>query len=76
MKLGYWPSSPETNPQYVTWLTFFGLSYSKDNLEASLAGSGHEVTLKAKKDECLYLLTSSLATNDMTTLEDLEATPI
>ena len=54
----------------------FGLPFSKDKIETSLAGTGHEAKLKAKKDECLSLLTSSLATNGMATLEDLEATPL
>ena len=54
----------------------FGLSFSKDRLEAMLVGIDHEATLTAKKAMCLSLLTSSIATNGMTTLEDLEATPL
>ena len=54
----------------------FGLSFYKDMLEAMLVGIDHKATLKEKKVVCLYLLTLSLATNGMTTLEDLEATPL
>ena len=42
----------------------FGLSSSKDRLEAMMAGDNREEELKAKKDECLSLLTSSLLAND------------
>ena len=57
-------------------IVIFGLSFSKDRLEAILAGSDHETKLTDKKDACLSLLTSSLTSNGMTTLEDLEATPL
>ena len=39
-------------------------------------GTDHEVKITAKKTACLYLLTLYLATNGITTLEDLEATPL
>ena len=54
----------------------FGLSFSKDRLEAMLVGIDHAATLTEKKAESLSLLTSYLAKNGMTTLEDLEATPL
>ena len=54
----------------------FGLSFSKDSLEAMIVGIDHKTTFTAKKSKCLSLVTSSLATNGMTTLEDLEATPL
>ena len=57
-------------------VVIFGLSSSKDGLETMIVDDGRKVKLKDKKDTCLSLLTSSLITNVMTTLYDLEATPL
>ena len=57
-------------------VVIFGLSSSKGRLETMIVGDGREMKLKEKKDACLSLLTSSLITNGMTTIYDLEATPL
>ena len=57
-------------------VVIFGLSSSKGRLETMIVGDGREVKIKEKKDACLSLLTSSLITNGMTTIYDLEVTPL
>ena len=77
MMLGFRPSSPDTNPQYVIWLALFlTCPFLKDRLEAMLVGPDQKAKLIEKKFECLSILASSLARNGMTTLEDREATPL
>ena len=54
----------------------FDLSFSKVRLEVMIVGTDHEDKLTEKKATCLSLLKSSLTSNGMTALEDLEATPL
>ena len=54
----------------------FDLSFLKVRLKAMLVGSVHEDKLTEKKATCISLLTSSLTSNGIMTLEDLEATPL
>ena len=55
----------------------FGLSSDLDRLEKMGIGQyGKGKSLGEKKDACLSLLTSSLITNGMTTIYDLEVTPL
>ena len=54
----------------------FGLSYSGDRLDKLGSGSDDKgANLETKKDKCLPLLTSSLLSNGMKSLEYLESTP-
>ena len=54
----------------------FDISFSGIRLEFLFAGDAHREELKVKKATCLSLLTSSLTSIGMWTLEELEGTPL
>ena len=53
----------------------FGLSSSKQKLEADFLGNLDGAVLNSKRDICIILLTSSIAANGMRSLADLEGMP-